>query len=219
MKFYNKIETLYERDFETKKLIEGKFRNSTVEYLKDNIWQFTEKVDGTNIIVNWDGHKVNFYGRTEKAIIPTPLLEKLTELFGGLENEELFEQKFGEHEVSLYGAGYGPKIQNGGLYRDDVNFILFDVMINENYQPRETVEDVAKYFNIDTVPILFEGTLQEGVDYVKKHPNSVIAKHEKEMEGLVARPKIELKTRTSERIIVKIKWEDFKLKQKEIPLL
>lgn len=210
MKFYNKIETLYERDPETKKLIEGKFRNPTVEYLKDNVWQFTEKCDGTNIIVNWDGHKVNFYGRTERTEIPKPLLEKLTKLFGGLENEELFEQKFGEKEVSLYGEGYGPKIQNGGLYRDDVNFILFDVMINENYQPRETVEDVAKYFNIDVVPVLFEGTLQEGVDYVKKHPNSVIAKQEKEMEGLVARPKIELKTRTGERIIAKIKWEDFR---------
>ena len=33
---YNKIETVFERDTSgTKKLIEGKFRNETVEFLKD----------------------------------------------------------------------------------------------------------------------------------------------------------------------------------------
>ena len=54
MKEYHKIETLYERDEKTKKLIIGKFRNPTIEFLKDNVWQFTEKVDGTNIRVYWD---------------------------------------------------------------------------------------------------------------------------------------------------------------------
>ena len=48
-----------------------------------------------------------------------------------------------------------------------MDFILFDVMINGNYQPRESVEDIAKYFNIDVVPIVLEGTLQDGVNYVK----------------------------------------------------
>ena len=34
---YNKIETLYKRDMEgSKKLLEGEFRNPTVEFLKDN---------------------------------------------------------------------------------------------------------------------------------------------------------------------------------------
>lgn len=83
MREYNKIETLYERDEKTKRLIEGKFRNPAVEFLKDNIWQFTEKVDGTNIRVHWDGHKVEFAGRTDKAQIPSHLMERLEELFDG----------------------------------------------------------------------------------------------------------------------------------------
>mgnify|MGYP003290714294 CR=1 FL=1 len=57
---YHKIETLFERDEKTKKLIEGNFRNKTVEFLKDNLWEFTEKIDGTNIRILWDGHKVTF---------------------------------------------------------------------------------------------------------------------------------------------------------------
>ena len=101
MKEYHKIETLFERDMEgNKKLIEGKFRNESVEYLKDNRWIFTEKIDGTNVRVHWDGHKVSFGGRTDNAQMPTPLLTKLEELFKGNTNEEIFEQKFGVTEVT-----------------------------------------------------------------------------------------------------------------------
>lgn len=107
---YIKIDTPFERDTEgTKKLIEGKFRNETVKYLKNNTWLCSEKIDGTNIGIVWDGHKVSFQGRTERAQIPAPLVNKLNELFGGTVNEELFEQKFGEMPVILYGEGYGPK--------------------------------------------------------------------------------------------------------------
>ena len=140
MQTYNKIETVFNRDIEgTKRLILGSYRNETVEYLKDNIWQFTEKIDGTNIRIHWDGHNVEFGGRTDRAQIPNHLLNKLKDLFGTLEVEELFEQTFGEKDAILFGEGYGVKIQNGGEYRSDVSFILFDVMINGNYQSREWV--------------------------------------------------------------------------------
>ena len=209
MKEYHKIETLFERDEKTKKLIEGKYRNSTVEFLKNCDWQFTEKVDGTNIRVHWDGHKVEFGGRTDKAEIPKHLLDKLNELFGGYENEQIFEQRFGDKEVILFGEGYGLKIQKGNEYRDDVDFILFDVMINGYYQPRISVEYVASYFNIDCVPILLEGTLDEGVEYVKNNRKSTIAKNGAELEGLVGRPKMEMSDRMGNRVIVKIKYRDF----------
>lgn len=207
---YNKIETLWKRDMEgTKKLLEGQFRNPTVEYLKDNVWQFTEKIDGTNIQVYWDGHTVTFGGRTEKAQIPAPLFNHLNLVFNTNEAEQLFEEKFGETPVILFGEGYGPKIQKGGgLYRDDISFILFDVFISGNYQSRETVEDIAKAFDIDIVPIVLEGTIQDGVNFVKTNPKSTMGKAE--MEGIVGRPKVELRDRCGNRVIVKIKWSDFK---------
>lgn len=209
MKEYNKIEAIFKRDESTKKVVE-EYRNSDIEFLKDLTWQFTEKVDGTNIRVHWDGHKVEFGGRTDNAQIPAHLVNRLNELFSGPANEELFEQKFGETDVILFGEGYGPKIQNGGLYRDNVDFIMFDVMINENYLTRESVEDIAKYFNVDVVPVIFQGPLYDGINYVKGHPQSVIAKNGAMMEGVVARPKVELRNRCGKRIIVKIKWEDMK---------
>lgn len=205
---YHKIETLFERDTTgSKKLIEGKFRSEAVEFLANNTWIFTEKIDGTNIRVYWDGHKISFGGRTERRQIPAHLVNKLNELFATPEAEELFEQKFGEKEVYLFGEGYGLKIQNGGLYRSDVSFILFDVMIGENYQPRKTVEDIAECFGVDVVPIVLTGTIQEGIDFVKLHPASNFGTAK--MEGIVGRPEVELKDRTGKRVIVKIKVKDF----------
>ncbi len=65
MKEYHKIDSLFERDAGTKKLLVGQFKDLTIEYLKDCVWQFTEKVDGTNIRIFWDGHRVSFGGRTD----------------------------------------------------------------------------------------------------------------------------------------------------------
>ncbi len=205
---YNKIETLWKRDLEgTKKLMPGVFNNPTVEFLKDNIWQFTEKIDGTNIRIYWDGHKITFGGRTEDAQIPSHLINKLNEMFLTDEVEQIFEQKFGEMPVMLFGEGYGPKIQKGGgKYRSDVSFILFDVLISDNYQPRSSVEDIAKAFGLDIVPIIMEGTIEEAVEFVKTKPMSTIGTAP--MEGLVGRPKMELRDRAGKRVIVKIKVKD-----------
>ena len=209
MKQYEKIETVFCRDTNgTKRLVLNDYRNPTIAYLKDNMWVFTEKVDGTNIRVHWDGHKVEFGGRTDKAQIPGPLLSKLNEMFMTTEAEELFEQVWGDKDVILFGEGYGPKIQNGGEYRSDVSFILFDVLVGDNYQEREWVEKTAQMFNIDVVPIVLTGTIQDGIDYVMKHPRSTMGTAM--MEGVVGRPMIELRDRRGERVIVKIKWEDFK---------
>lgn len=211
MHAYTKIETIFERDMEgTKKLIEGKFRNETVKFLKDNAWYGTEKIDGTNIGIVWDGHKVSYQGRTERASIPAHLMNKLIEMFGGAVNEELFEQKFREMPVILFGEGYGPNIQKGGgNYRNDVSFILFDVFLpGQNlWLKRDAIEDIAKTFGIDVVPIVFKGTLNQAVEYVKGNPKSMFGTAD--MEGIVCKPMVDILDRMGRRVIVKIKAKDF----------
>lgn len=208
MQEYHKIDALFDRDIDgTKKLIEGKFRNPTVEYLANLEWIMTEKIDGTNIRVHWDGHRIEFGGRTDRANIPANLMNYLNATFLNNETEELFEQKFGANDVILFGEGYGGKIQNGNAYRTDSSFILFDVMINGNYLERDGVEDIAKCCGIDVVPIVLRGKLLDGVEYVKAMPKSTIGSAP--MEGVVARPARELNDRCGKRIIVKIKVRDF----------
>lgn len=209
MQEYHKIDTVFERDVNgSKMLIEGAFRNETVEFLKDVTWQFTEKIDGTNIRILWDGHSFIFGGRTERASIPSHLVNRLNDIFNNDIMEEMFEQMFGEKEVILFGEGYGNKIQKvGSLYREDVDFILFDIMVNGMYLSRLNVESIANSLGIDIVPIVLEGSISDAVEFVKTHPNSTIG--QAPMEGVVGRPKVEVRDRQGNRLIVKIKYCDF----------
>lgn len=210
MRTYEKIETLFERNTEgTKKLIEGQYRNPTVAMCRNLMWDWTEKIDGTNIRIHWDGHSVRFGGRTESAQIPAPLVNRLNELFGGETNAQLFEQKFGETEVMLFGEGYGAKIQKGGgLYKPDgVDFILFDVLIGGLWIRRDGVEDIARCFGIQAVPIVLRGDIDDAVAYVKSKPMSTIGTAP--MEGVVGRLPEELFDRRGSRLIVKVKVRDF----------
>lgn len=208
---YEKIETLFQRSTDGRKELDyGVWRNPTVRMLKDIPWDWTEKVDGTNIRVYWNGHTVEFGGRTDAAQIPAPLVNRLNEIFGGETNAQIFEQMFEDREVHLFGEGYGNKIQACGkqYIHDGVDFILFDVMIGDNYQPRDTVESVARAFGIKAVPSVGCGTLDEAVEYVRTNPDSFLG--DLKMEGVVCRPMRELLDRCGNRIIVKIKHKDFK---------
>lgn len=208
MMTYPKIETVFQRDTNgTKKLIPGAFRNETVEFLSGLPWMFTEKIDGTNIRVHWDGHAVEFGGRTERAQIPATLVKYLNATFNTPETEELFEQKFGGVDVILFGEGYGAGIQSGGAYRKDVSFILFDAFCGGLWLKRDAIEGIARAFGIDAVPIVLTGTISDGVEFVKSCQNSTIGTAD--MEGIVGKPAIDLLDRRGERVIVKIKRRDF----------
>ena len=209
---YVKIPNIFKREeFGNNKLIEGMYATPELEYLKDANWIWTEKVDGTNIRVMWDGHNVTFGGRTDKAQIPAHLVNKLNELFGGTNKEEIFEQAFGENPVILFGEGFGEKIQKGGGLYGPVNFILFDVMISGMWLKRDAVEDITKSFGIEAVPIVGSGTLPEAVEYIRQHPKSML--RDAEMEGIVCRPEYELSDRRANRIIVKVKCRDFEKRE------
>jgi hypothetical protein len=177
--------------------------------LKDVEWVFTEKVDGTNVRVMWDGNRVTFNGKTDNAQLPTPLFYKLEELFMGQANEQKFEEIFGKEPACLYGEGFGNKIQAVGkdYNPDGVDFILFDVKIGDWWLERESLEDIAKKLDIKLVPIIFRGTLQEASDFVANGYMSTIA--ELKAEGLVGTPKTPMLTRRGERIITKIKSRDY----------
>lgn len=205
---YHKIQSLFKRDMSKprKPLIEGQWTLPEFEFLADNAWTFTEKVDGTNIRVIFENGVVSFGGRTDAAEIPSFLLARLERRF--LPMAVAFAELFGSGPVVLYGEGYGARIQKGGgLYRPDADFVLFDVRVDRWWLQRDDVEDVAAKLGLDVVPVIGEGTLHEAVARAKAGIRS--AWGDFEAEGIVARPKIELCTRSGKRLIAKIKCRDF----------
>jgi len=53
MSEYPKIQSIFKRDELTHKFL-SEFSLPEFEYLQLNIWEFTEKIDGTNIRIIWD---------------------------------------------------------------------------------------------------------------------------------------------------------------------
>lgn len=240
METYHKIQTLFKRHLDGPykgKMIRGQWTSPALEYLAGNQWDFSEKVDGTNIRVGFDKSKpvnsaVEFGGRTDRAVIPEPLLRYLEDTF--------FYDMFNDNDlddITLYGEGYGPRIQNGGKYIDPktVNdpevpahlkhsFVLFDVKIGDWWLERENVHDIADKLGIKSVPSLGRGTLFEAIEIVEtgytfNKQGAIVRYGSKgldskwgnfEAEGIVARPITPLFDRKGERIITKIKAVDFR---------
>ena len=205
---YHKIHTVFKRDPKTKyrTLLMGEYALPEFEYLAYNQWVFTEKIDGTNIRVGWDcTEQVRFGGRTDRAQIPVFLLDKLQDLFPPAK----FGALYPETPMTLYGEGYGAKIQKGGgnYIPDGQDFILFDVMVGGNYLERHNVEDIAEKLGIEVVPIHYVGSLLQAITMAERGFPSAVGTQT--AEGLVMRPQTELRTRRGGRVIAKIKYKDF----------
>jgi len=223
---YPKIETIFKRDPDTHKIIPWNFR--CVEFAMINSWLVTEKIDGMNIRIIYypDTNHIVFTGRTDKAIIPQPLLDYLHDVITPDKLAHVFKpesKQTSEKEafhVILYGEGYGPKIQSGGNYAPSPRFRLFDVLITKPTPPRrlwlnwESVEDIAEKLGIKTAPKLGIMETAEIVSLVEVGIPSQVAKEENNMlylaEGVVARTDPLLLTRQGRRIIWKLKTKDFR---------
>lgn len=208
MSTYHKIHTMFKRNMDgDKKIIFDDWAEPEVEYLKNNQWQFTEKVDGTNIRVYWDGKDVVFGGRTNNAQIPNGVVNRLNELFYSTPAKKCLREFFPEGNVVFYGEGYGGNINSGGNYKPEQDFIMFDIRINNTWLERENVIDIGKQLGVECVPVIGQGTLYDAIELVKNNLQSKWGDFE--AEGIVARPTIELTTRRGGRIIAKIKAKDF----------
>ena len=212
MKEYPKIQSLFKRDEKTHKFIIGQFSLPEFAYLQDNIWCWTEKIDGTNIRVDWSPGETNvaismlsFMGRTDQAQIPPKLSVRLDEIF----TVGKFNSLYPKTSMTLYGEGYGAGIQKGGgnYIPDSCDFILFDVMIDGWWLKREDIVDIARKLGTKEVPFVACGRLEYAIGQV----SSGITSHfgDFQAEGIVLKSSIELRNRAGHRIITKMKTKDF----------
>lgn len=204
---YHKIQTIYKRDFKSnyKTMLEGQWTLSELEYLANNVWEFSEKVDGTNVRITYysENEQLTIDGKTDNADMPKELTFSLTEML----NKRLskFKSIFSKPaKIVLYGEGYN---KEGKGYEHFNDFILFDVRIDTWWLSSNNVTDIANNLEIDRVPIIGHGTLFDAIELTRKGINSRVVPGL--AEGIVARPLVELSTRSNHRIITKIKTIDF----------
>jgi len=212
---YHKIETLFERDEKTHKVFPDRLKNPIYGIFKR--WQFTEKIDGTNIRCIWhpaDPHggtsSLSFGGKTDNAQIHADLIKWLYENI----SIEKMASVFPTTETIIYGEGFGAGIQKGGGYSKTKQFIVFDVLVASKWWLNwENTCDIANKLGLKTVPFIGDMSLEEGVEMVRRGFNSVLAKENTgeimPAEGMVGRTVETLFDKKGSRIIIKLKTRDF----------
>jgi hypothetical protein len=208
------MKNLFVRDEETHCMKWGEFMEDEVEYLYENRWVATEKIDGTNIRIHWipDEEKKEFVvdirGHSDKSETPKFLMEVLQN-HPGLQTEKFLEAEM--PEMILFGEGYGEKIQKGGAYlQGKQDFILFDVFCGSVWLQRIDVCDVADKLGIKAVPTIGIKPLDDLVRLATRGFQSYITEHDKEAEGLVCTPEVPMLNRQGSRIICKLKTKDLR---------
>ena len=180
---------------------------------------------------------VRFAGKTDNAQIPPKLQKFMEENYPdgkvfvalGLKKfipvEEWVEHKWVTSDgitpsydaipeiYTIYGEGYGAGIQKaGGNYiSNGVGFIVFDVKVNDIYLLTSARDEIATKLGAPIVPFMGYFTIDEAIDFVRKGFKSNIAENKEFIaEGLVLRTDLGLRNRMGKRLIVKVKYEDFK---------
>lgn len=212
MKEYCKIHSVWKRAQEKPcQILVGEFARPEFAYLERVPWIATEKVDGTNVRVMWNGFDVTFGGKTDNAQMPTPLLKVLQQQFLDVDRWRTQFPSFHEQatQVCLYGEGFGGSIQRGGAtYGPNQRFVLFDVKVGPWWLERAAVEDVARGMGCDVVPIVGEGYLRDLCRHVEIGVKSSYGDFL--MEGFVMKPTVTLMDRKGDRILAKIKTSDYR---------
>ena len=201
---YHKINGVYKRD-ERGRFIKGEFAVPEFGYLFDRPWLWTEKVDGTNIRVQWLDGVVSFGGRTDRAQLPAKLVQHLQETFTAEKMAEVFAG-----DAVLYGEGFGAGIQmGGGNYGPEQRFIGFDVFCGGVWLLRDAVEEICEKLKCPVVPVVFRSAT---LDYAEAAAMDGIgsALGNFEAEGVVGVPCVPLLDRMGRRIVCKVKCKDYR---------
>lgn len=200
--------------------------NMRIEVTKVPVWD--DGIEGRTI--NGVEFKVRIAGKTDNSQIPKNLLKHMQEKYPdekvlaalGLKEFIPVEEWENEHNwltyeqipniYTIYGEGYGEGIQSGGWYIKGGNeFIVFDVKVNDIYLKTDARDEIATKLGAPIVPFIGYFTLDEAIGFVRKGFRSRVAQNPdaKMAEGLVLRTDLGLRNRMGNRLIVKIKYEDF----------
>ncbi len=129
---------------------------------------------------------------------------------------DMLQEKFkGIMSVVVYGEAYGGKIQRmSDTYGIELKFIAFDVKIDDLWLAVPQAENFVKDLGLEFVHYeKIEATMDE-IDRMMKLPSVQAERNgcgnDKQREGIVLRPLLELRKNNDSRIICKHKGEKFR---------
>lgn len=207
--YYGKISAPFGRKCPTDRLVDKTIYAKpwmTIFYEENALMYASEKIDGTNVGIKWDGDRVSFVGHTDKSTFCPRYLAYLNERFGTPQFESVLEEVFGEQSAFIFGEGVSKDYSHHYGYPDG-EFIMYDICCDGKFWNRDPVHNVSKKFGMmcpheELMPFM------DAIEFVQSRPYSWLDPTHR-MEGLVLRPRVELFTNNGDRVICKVKVRDF----------
>lgn len=213
MREYHKIENLYKRNPKKKsELLVGTYTRP--EFALIDIWDVTEKVDGTNVRLGFDKYgDYEYRGRTDNAQFTIGQENFLDDLCFELKSGVVkLINRFGLDFLTIYGELYGPKIQAGGNYSDELGFRAFDMLVNDKmWLAPDDVRNNCEELGLNQVPNLGTMDTKSIFSMVAGGFKSTFAKNaEYDAEGVIAKPPFNLYDQRGSRVMFKLKTCDLR---------
>lgn len=173
-----------------------------------------EKIHGTSAHVAWRDRKVAFFSGGEKR-------ENFLALFDDDALTATFAARFGERNVTFYGEAYGGKQQGmSATYGKALKFIVFDVMIGEQFVDVPVAHEIAKACGFEFVHYDHVACEVGILDFLRDTPSFAATANgcagidrfgctPPIREGVVLRPIHECQFNDGKRIIAKHKRAEF----------
>ena len=176
--------------------LENTYRTATIqkviqEGLHDGAYVVTEKVHGANYTLQSDGETVVACRRTgiipqgEKFYNHLPVFEKYASSV-----LVMVKDNFPLSVVRVVGELYGKGVQKEIVYKDEQDFIVFDIFVDNVPLPNYNVTMLCEDYNIPKVPTIFLGSFEEAllVNNGFETLLSFITDPTNIMEGVVIKP-------------------------------
>lgn len=124
-------------------------------------------------------------------------------------------QALGHDKVTVYGEGYGGKMQKmSKTYGDKLRFVAFDVQVGDTWLDVPDADDVVQKLGLQFVPYTCTGTSLAELDAARDAPSQQAVRNgitePQIMEGIVLRPMTEMTDKRGNRIISKHKRPEFR---------
>lgn len=226
---YDKILAPLARDTAKSKYVDiMKFSRPEFEMLANVKWNWTLKIDGSNVNVIWDGERVSYVGHTEKTQFNDRTKKFLDETFCTSEAETVFEDLYGEQPVKISMEFVSKDMNQNYGYVDGAVFVfdIFNGSTGKVWTSEETLDAFVSKFegsNVFVAPFIGYMNIWNAIDVVKayeviwnRHPEKWKSEDKIKnplgpyvIEGLVGRLPYELFDNNGNRVITKVKCKDY----------
>jgi len=172
--------------------------------IKPELEKMFPKETARFVPVKGDDNKVEYWDACDPLGITKITPSKNGQYVVGLE----------EIPVYIYGEYFGQGIQKcGGRYFDHNDFHVFDIEVQGWWIPKEMRDAYCKGLGLKTVPFVGVNTLSEFEKMVTEGFETKVEGVKDPTlieEGIVARPVVPIRDQRGNRVIVKIKYCDYK---------